>query len=622
MRLDSLPGPKSVLAALPSTKLLATSLLCAALGAQLQTPLHTNTGGANSTHGWAVSKFGFVSGLGPVYLVGEPGFNAVAGRVLVVDKFGTVVSSVAATTAGDRFGIGITSMGLWSTDGQPDFAVGAIQGNVGTTRPNGYVQLYRGGVNQTLAVTISAGTVPSNHNVIEFGLSLASGGDIDGDGVVDLVVGAPNGGATTSSGTGRVYVYSGAALRNATGTISHTNSSYLLGVLDNIADGTGNANRFGQDVCLLADVNGDGRPEVCVGTPLYDAWNGKVYVYSWNPATSSLQLIYTRTGPAGSQFGWALCDAGDTNGDGKHDLVAGAPHAASQAHGNVGSATVLSGKFIGGQGGPDALQVTYGDANHGGPKAPNVLQYGTDVASVGDLDGDGKGDFVVGANNAHAYGPDFDPSINNWPTDIVNGGSQAGMVRIVAGADGACLKEFFGPLVQLSSFGWTVAGVDDLDNDGKADIVVGAPQGSVGGTGPGFSQAFSGAYTLGRTYGTGTLNTAGLTAKIGARGSLGFAAGRLVATCRDLPPNQFGIFFYGFAPKTNGPIWIAGSLYRLDHAGQVLNSGPLGEVSLSIDPATLPPAVPPMTRVYFEYWSRDVGGTVCYSNAIDLGIQP
>ena len=244
--------------------------------------------------------------------------------------------------------------------------------------------------------------VPDPQPPGNFGLALAAPGDLDGDGVGELVVGTPHDGSGGHL-AGRVDVVSGAS-----GTVLRTH----YGAAEE---------RLGQAVEAFADIDGDGVPDYFVSAPFAGPLErGRVELRSG--ATGA--LVWSRAGPSYSDYGWSIDRLGDLDGDGLPELIVGAPDAnTSQDAGYYEVVTALGDLRFSEQGTKDLL-------------------LGLEVEGVADLDGDGFDDFAVGAADDR--------------------------VRLYSGASGAPIDVLTG----APYFGRQIEGIGDLDGDGRGDFMV------------------------------------------------------------------------------------------------------------------------------------------------------
>ena len=275
-----------------------------------------------------------------------------------------------------------------------------------------------------------------------FGLSATSAGDVNNDGFADIIVGA-YGNSAGGYAAGRAYVFSG-----QTG-----DTLYVF-----TGEAPGDWFGYFRAVASAGDVNNDGFDDLIVGARYNDAGGddaGRAYVFSGQTGDT----LYVFTGEAaGDNFGNSVASAGDVNNDGFDDLIVGAP-LNDVGGSNAGRAYVFSGQT------GDMLYVFTGEA------ANDFL--GGSVASAGDVNNDGFDDLIVGATGNDA------------------GGSFAGSAYVFSGLNGDTLYVFTGEGSQ-NFFGTSVGTAGDVNNDGFNDLIVGAWYNSAGGIHAGRAYVFSG----------------------------------------------------------------------------------------------------------------------------------
>ena len=256
-------------------------------------------------------------------------------------------------------------------------------------------------------------------------------------------------------------------LRVSTGTITDPNNpiaseqkiSHTTGGLPaDLSDADG----FGNDVAFIGDLDGDGISELAVGIPFDDdgsSNSGAIQILFLNAdgtvksemKTSSLNFV------SGDNWGWSLSKLGDLDGDGIPDLAVGAPFDDDGgAGGNSGAIWIL---FLNSNGVIKSTQKISDTAGNFGALVGND-HFGTGIDNLGDLDGDGVIDLVVGAENRNTI----------YVLFLNANGTVKGYQEIGAGIGG-----FTGP-VTGSTFGADVANLGDVDGDGVTDIAVGARQ--------------------------------------------------------------------------------------------------------------------------------------------------
>jgi len=294
-----------------------------------------------------------------------------------------------------------------------------------------------------------------------FGTSIANLGDLDGDGVQDIVVGAPlddDGGGFN----GAVWIL----FLNESGGVK---SEYKIN-----ESRFGNGDELGSDffgisVANIGDLDGDGVQDIAVGENDNDDGgdrNGAVWILFLNTSggvKSEYKINESRFGNGnelnGSAFGGSVASIGDLDGDGVQDIAVG-EELNDEGGNNNGALWIL---FLNTSGGVKS-EYKINESRFGNGNELSGDFFGTSVANLGDLNGDGVQDIVVGA-------------LSNS-----DGGASNGAVWILfLNTSGGVSSEYkinvsrFGNGSELNGdvFGNSVANLGDLNNDGIQDIAVG-----------------------------------------------------------------------------------------------------------------------------------------------------
>lgn len=342
-----------------------------------------------------------------------------AGAAYVISgRTGQTLYTLSGAAAFDFYGISVAGLGDLDGDGFDDFGVGAFFNDLAATDA-GAVYVYSGATGLPIRTLYGGGIG------YYLGGALASAGDVNNDGVPDIIVGADG----AASNVGAAFVFSG-----ADGSVLHT---FIGEAVDD---------HFGVSVNGAGDVNNDGFDDVIVGA----VWNsagayraGRVYVYSGQDG--SLLHVFTGTEEDG-RFGISIAGVGDVDADGHDDVIVGSPRITGGFA--VGLASVYSGI--------DGSLTYFFIGEH-----PGDL-FGMRVGRAGDVDRDGVDDIVISASE------------NN------DAGLAAGRVYVVSGATGLTLLVMNGES-SYDRFGLAVAGAGDVDGNGFDDIVVGAVKNESGG---------------------------------------------------------------------------------------------------------------------------------------------
>ena len=442
-------------------------------------------------------------------VIGAPGGDdggSGAGEAYVVlgkaSGFGLIdLTSFAATdgfiiqgdVAGDQGGFGVSSAGDVNGDGYKDLLVGALDAEIagetnqgetylifGTAGGFGAPVLFGGFTRQVLdlsSLTSAEGiALVGDAAQDEFGTSVSSAGDVNGDGYADLIVGAPlgNDGGTDA---GEAYVFFGKA--SGFSTIDTTSLTSGSGF---VIQGDSSGDQAGISVSSAGDVNGDGYDDLIVGAHLGDDAGtdaGEAYVVFGSgsgfgvPVTisgvtrqvidltslSSTQGFVIKASTAADHLGNSVSAAGDMNGDGFDDIIVGAPDNDSDGA-DSGIAYVVFGTASGfgsvDGSGRVVIDVDSFTASQGfiirGDTAGDTA--GASVSAAGDVNHDGFDDLIVGAPLGD------DGGVNAGEAYIVFGGAFGlGSTPVVTTGTGAA-EALYGGL-----------GNDTISGSGGADLI-------------------------------------------------------------------------------------------------------------------------------------------------------
>jgi hypothetical protein len=329
------------------------------------------------------------------------------------------------------------------------------------------------------------------------GFSVSGAGDINGDGIDDLIVGAPG---AYNGFAGSIYVLFG----KKTGFPASINLGDLSGGDYFRADGAV-GERVGASVSAAGDINGDGIDDLIVGArsadPNGNFLAGSSYVVfgmdeatvGGFPTTLALSDLNGSNGfrldgtAEYDQSGFSVSGAGDINGDGIDDLIVGACCADPNGVTDSGSSYVVFGRdtaSVGNFSATMALSSLDGSDGFRLDGAAERDQIGLSVASAGDINGDGIDDLIVGARDADPNGSQSGSSYVVFGRDAVNGPGFPATLAL-SSLDGSNGFRLDGVAAGDVS-GYSVAAAGDINGDGIDDLIVGAyradPNGSVSGS--------------------------------------------------------------------------------------------------------------------------------------------
>ncbi len=346
------------------------------------------------------------------------------------------------------FGVQLAFAGDLNGDGVEDLAI-AAPGFPGGSRVGPGAVFLLSGADRSVIRRLDA--VPGGNRDTAFGLGLANPGDVNGDGIDDLLVGAyasrvPPAPAPGNNYAGEVFLFSGA-------------DGALLWKME----GTEEGEELGLSVAGIGDLDGDGLPDVAVGanlgsSPFPPPYPGRVFLLRGSDG-SVLRILSSSV--IEDRFGRSVAGPGDLNGDGWPDVLVGVP-SASTGNGGSGVGVVL---LISGKDGTILRKFE-------GP-SPSGSTFGLNIKVIGDLNADGLSEWACYVIVPSASGPDL--------VDIFDGASGNPLAQL-AGSDS---EEFFGCT--------GISPVGDANGNGTLDLLIGARNGAADGRGrPGAAYLFSG----------------------------------------------------------------------------------------------------------------------------------
>ena len=439
----------------------------------------------------------------------------------------------------DYLGTSVTPAGDFNADGYDDLLVSApFNDEAGSTAGKTYLVLGTDGGFIT-SLSDADATFLGESPYDESGTSLASAGDVNGDGFGDVLLGAVNS-DRGGNNAGAAYLVHG--------SVGGWSPGMDLGTVATVYEGEHTQDHAGSSVAGAGDVDGDGFDDFLVGADGSDdngPSTGEAYLVLGGVTLTLMVDLETVGASWVGELNWDMAGsqvagAGDVDGDGYDDMLVSAT--GSDAGGNYsGQVYLILGRASGWT--SDTLLAT-ADASFVGEASNDYA--GEAVAGVGDVDGDGLDDFVVGA----------------WGSDV--GGTDAGQTYLVLGRTtgwtfgtdlGAADASFVGEVAGDGS-GGAVASAGDVNDDGLGDLLVGAPGSDAAGTDAGQIYVVLG--QLGGGWGLGASLSGSSASFLGETAD--DLAGSAVAGVGDFDGDGYDDILMG-APDSNAAGSDAGQVY-------------------------------------------------------------
>lgn len=369
------------------------------------------------------------------------------------------IGTFLGTHTNERVGYWLNQAGDVNGDGYDDFLIANYHNQTyGYDAGATYLILGKANANWAKGVSLTQANARflGDSKYAALGYHIDGGGDVNGDGLSDFILGAPAGNENGKDRPGSAYIIFGRSAANWGYNFVPEYSA------DASYEGEVDYDQLGKSVAIVGDVNNDGYDDILMGAPFNDGYAtnaGKAYLIlgkasGWVTHGKIAQYADAsfRSTTESDEAGYLVSGAGDVNGDGSDDFLIGAP--------GKGNAYLLFGRIRASWG----LNFNLGSADVIFSRSNRTDNLGWIVATAGDVNHDGFSDILI----TTPYNADYR--------------TESGKTYLVLGHSGTWTQKFDISLADASflgeaaydNSGWSASGIGDINADGFDDFMIGA----------------------------------------------------------------------------------------------------------------------------------------------------